>query len=146
AVVVVSFGADFLETWLSPIDYAHGFVRGHSYDGGRRGRLIWVGPHQPLTGMNADEWVPCRPGTEHLVALALASLVGGGSAGGVDVQTAAEAADVSPERLRQIANAFNNGGRSLAVGPGVSSSHTAAVEVARGVALLNQAAGNIGRT
>jgi molybdopterin-containing oxidoreductase family iron-sulfur binding subunit len=152
ADVVITFGADFLETWLSPIDYAHGYVRGHAYDGGRRGRLISVGPHQSLTGMNADEWVPCRPGTEHLVALALARLVanGTGVAAGaaalVDVDQAAQAADVSPERLRQIAAAFSNGGRSLAVGPGIASSHAAAVDVARGVALLNQAAGNVGNT
>jgi anaerobic selenocysteine-containing dehydrogenase/Fe-S-cluster-containing dehydrogenase component len=144
AEVVVTFGADFLETWLSPVDYAHGYTRGHAYDGGRRGRMIHVGPHQSLTGMNADEWLACRPGTEHLVALALAQIVGG--AGGVDPAQVATAADVPLERLQQVAAAFGNGGRSLAVGPGVASSHAAAVEVARGVALLNQAAGNIGST
>src|SRR5690606_3596996 len=75
ADVVISFGADFLETWLSPIDYAHGWVQSHAYSQGRKGHMVWVGPHQSLTGMNADEWLPSRPGTEHLVALAIARLM-----------------------------------------------------------------------
>ncbi|HSH67110.1 MAG TPA: molybdopterin-dependent oxidoreductase, partial [Bacteroidia bacterium] len=54
ADVVISFGADFLETWLSPVDYASRWVRSHAYSQGRKGHMVWVGPHQPLTGMNAD--------------------------------------------------------------------------------------------
>src|SRR5512139_3046876 len=30
ADVVLSFGADFLETWGSPVDYAHGWVQSHA--------------------------------------------------------------------------------------------------------------------
>jgi molybdopterin-containing oxidoreductase family iron-sulfur binding subunit len=37
ADVVVTFGADFLETWVSPVDYAYGFVQSHAYNQGRRG-------------------------------------------------------------------------------------------------------------
>jgi anaerobic selenocysteine-containing dehydrogenase/Fe-S-cluster-containing dehydrogenase component len=155
AEVVISFGADFLETWLSPVDYAHGFVQGRAYSQGRRGKMIFVGPHQSLTGMNADEWIPARPGTEHLVALAIARLIAdnGGQAGAaagmlgnVDVARAAEQAGVSPERLRQAAADFAANGRSLAVGPGIASTHTAATAVAAAVAILNQVAGNVGRT
>jgi anaerobic selenocysteine-containing dehydrogenase/Fe-S-cluster-containing dehydrogenase component len=155
AEVVITFGADFLETWLSPVDYAHGFVQGRAYSQGRRGKLITVGPHQSLTGMNADEWVPARPGTEHLVALAIARLMtdNGAPAGaaaamlaGVDVANAAERAGVSPERLRQIAHDFAANGRSLAVGPGIAASHSAATAVAAAVAVLNQVAGNVGNT
>ncbi len=36
AEVVASFGADFMETWGSPVDYSHGFVEGHAFDGRRR--------------------------------------------------------------------------------------------------------------
>ena len=155
ADVVISFGADFLETWLSPIDYAHGFVQAHALNGERRGRLVSVSPHQSLTDMNADDWLPVRPGTEHLVALALARIIAdsGGNAGAaaellrsVNVEQNAQAAAVSPERLRQVATAFANGGRSLAAGPGVSSMHAGATAVAAAVAVLNQVAGNIGTT
>ena len=155
ADVVITFGADFMETWLSPIDYAHGFVQARAYSQGRRGKLISVGPHQSLTGLNADEWVAARPGTEHLIALAIARLIadGGaptGSAAGVlatvDVANAAQRAGVSVERLRQIARDFALNGRSLAVGPGVATTHAAATAVAAAVAVLNQVAGNVGRT
>jgi molybdopterin-containing oxidoreductase family iron-sulfur binding subunit len=155
ADVVLTFGADFLETWISPVDYAHGFVQGRAYAQGRRGRLISIAPHQSLTDMNADEWIPVRPGTEQMVALALARLIadGGGQPGGaavrlatVDVAQVAQASDVSEERLREVAREFANGGRSLAVGPGVSSSHAAATALAAAVAVLNSVAGNLGRT
>jgi anaerobic selenocysteine-containing dehydrogenase/Fe-S-cluster-containing dehydrogenase component len=156
ADVVITFGADFMETWLSPVDYAHGFGKAHAYNQGRRGRLISVTPHQSLTDMNADEWLACRPGTEHLVALALARAVverGGGDAGAaapllqnVDIEVAAEQAGVSADRLHAAAREFARGGRSLAVGPGVATSHAAATSLAAAVALLNQVAGNIGTT
>jgi len=155
AEVVLTFGADFMETWLSPIDHAHGFVQSHAYDQGRRGRLISIAPHQSLTDMNADEWLAVRPGTEHLVALALARVLvdggagAGGAAGllaGVDVDANAQAAGIAAERVREIASAFANGGRSLAVGPGIASMHGAATAVAASVAVLNSVAGNVGRT
>ncbi|MEJ2215006.1 MAG: 4Fe-4S dicluster domain-containing protein [Gemmatimonadota bacterium] len=155
AEVVVSFGADFMETWLSPVDYAHGYVQAHAFNAGRRGRFIAVTPHQSLTDLNADDWLPVVPGTEHLVALAMARAVvdATGRSGAVarlledvDVDAAAEAAGIDAQRIRDVAELFDRGGRSLAVGPGVSSSHGAATEVAVAVALLNHVAGNVGRT
>ncbi|CAN5888043.1 TAT-variant-translocated molybdopterin oxidoreductase [soil metagenome] len=155
AEVVITFGADFMETWLSPVDYSHGFVQGRAYSQGRRGKMISITPHQSLTDLNADEWVPARPGTEHLVALAIARLIvdNGGQAGfagqllaTIDVGDVAQRAGVSPERLRQIAQDFNANGRSLAVGPGIASQHSAATAVAAAVAVLNQVAGNVGTT
>ena len=155
AETVITFGADFLETWVSPLNYSTEFVRGHAYDAGRRGHLISVTPHQSLTDMNADEWLAIVPGTEHLVALALARMLmesgrdGGGAAGllaNVNVEAFAQAAGTSSERLRQIAQRFDRGGSSLAVGPGVASSHRAATQLAAAVAVLNAVAGNIGRT
>src|SRR5690606_2815895 len=52
ADVLVSFGADFLETWGSPVDYAWQFAQMHSVRDGRRGKFVWIGPHRPLTGVN----------------------------------------------------------------------------------------------
>lgn len=155
AEVVITFGADFLETWGSPVDQMHGWVQAHAYDAGRRGRMISVTPHQSLTDMNADEWLPIRPGTEHLVASALARLIvdagafAGGAAAflaGVDVEANAQAAGVSAEKLRGLAAEFANGGRSLAVGPGVANQHERATSVAAAVAVLNAVAGNVGHT
>ncbi len=71
ADVLVGFGADFLETWLSPVSYARQFKSMHRMRQGRKGLFFHVASFQSLTGANADAWVPCRPETETLVALAL---------------------------------------------------------------------------
>ena len=150
AEVVLTFGADFMETWVSPIDYQSGWVASHGYKQGNRGKLISVTPHQSLTDLNADEWLNIRPGTEHIAALAIARLIGGShaalSAPETEVNAAAQTCGVPAARLQSIARDFARNGRSLAVGPGISSSHRAGTAVAAAVAILNQAAGNIGST
>ncbi|MGD8251197.1 MAG: 4Fe-4S dicluster domain-containing protein [Desulfobacterales bacterium] len=69
--LLVSFGADFLETWLSPVEYARKFKAMHRLNDGRKGVFFHVGSYQGLTGTNADRWVSCRPGGEVVVALGL---------------------------------------------------------------------------
>ena len=71
ADVLVSFGADFLETWLSPVEYAHKFKAMHALKNGRKIPFYHLSPIQSLTGANADYWVPCNPGSEYIVALGL---------------------------------------------------------------------------
>jgi molybdopterin-containing oxidoreductase family iron-sulfur binding subunit len=71
ADLVLSFGADFLETWLSPVEYALKFKRMHAVRHGAKGLFFQVSPYQGLTGANADYWMACAPGTEALVALGL---------------------------------------------------------------------------
>lgn len=68
---LLSFGADFLETWLSPVSYAHQFKMMHGVRGHEKGRFFHIGPYQSLTAANADQWIACRPGTEHYLALGL---------------------------------------------------------------------------
>ncbi len=70
--VLISFGADFLETWLSPVEYARRFKAMHAVSAnGRKGIFYCVAPFQSLTGANADRWLACHPGSEAVVALAL---------------------------------------------------------------------------
>jgi molybdopterin-containing oxidoreductase family iron-sulfur binding subunit len=68
---IVSLGADFLDTWLSPVEYARRFKQGHAITDGAKGMLVQVSPHQNVTGANADRWIPCRPGGEAAIALGL---------------------------------------------------------------------------
>lgn len=72
ADALVSFGADFLETWLSPVEYTRKFKMMHSSADGKRGTFIHVSPYQSLTGANADLWLSCAPGGEAVIALGLA--------------------------------------------------------------------------
>src|SRR5690606_31031604 len=43
ANVLVSFGADFLETWGSPVEYSWQFAQMRAYRNGSRGKFVWVG-------------------------------------------------------------------------------------------------------
>jgi molybdopterin-containing oxidoreductase family iron-sulfur binding subunit len=71
ADILVSFGADFLETWLSPVEYAHKFKAMHALKNGQKVPFYQLSPVQSLTGANADYWVPCTPGSESVIALGL---------------------------------------------------------------------------
>ena len=71
ADVLVAFGAEFLETWLSPVEYAWKFKAMHAARGAEKGLFFLVSPFQTLTGANADHWLACAPGTEAVVALGL---------------------------------------------------------------------------
>src|SRR4051812_24307878 len=118
---VLSFGADFLETWLSPVEYHRGFAAMHGFAGGKMGRVVYVDPRMNLTGMNADEWVAPNPGTEGAVALAIANVIardhsGGGMTGSIrpllgphapaDVATRS---GVSVEVIERLAREFAQG-------------------------------------
>ncbi len=71
ADVLVSFGADFMETWLSPVEYARKFKKMHAFTDGEKGVFFSIGPFQSLTSANADLWIGCHPGGEAAVALGL---------------------------------------------------------------------------
>jgi menaquinone reductase, molybdopterin-binding-like subunit len=72
---LLSFGSDFLESHWSPVQalsaYGH-FRRGRPE---QRGRLVQIEPRLSVTGIKADEWIPTRPGTEGLIALAIANMI-----------------------------------------------------------------------
>lgn len=72
---LVSFGADLLGTWNSPV--AQGFAYGAMRQGrpGNRGKFVQIEARVSQTGGNADEWVPCRPGTEGDLALGFAHVI-----------------------------------------------------------------------
>ena len=71
ADLLISFGADFLETWLSPVAYAGQFKKMHGYADGAKGFFFHISPYRSLTGANADKWISCNPGSETVIALGL---------------------------------------------------------------------------
>ena len=72
---VISFGADFLGTWNSPVAQAIGYGRMRNGRQGLRGKLVQVEPRLSQTGASADEWIPSPGGTEGILALSLASVI-----------------------------------------------------------------------
>ncbi len=155
AEVVLSFGADFLETWLSNVGYTRGFARMHAFRDGRAGTFIHVEPRQSLTAANADEWVRNAPGTEALVALAvlrvmvdegLADRRFGEAVARLDVKAASEQSGVPVATIKRIAQVFARGKPGLAVGGGVAVTGSNATATQVAINLLNAAAGNVGKT
>jgi anaerobic selenocysteine-containing dehydrogenase/Fe-S-cluster-containing dehydrogenase component len=156
ADLVVSFGADFLETWLSPVEYTRGFARAAGVDEEyRKARFVFLSPRLSLTGQNADEWVPLEPGSEAVVALAMAHVLvrQGASAGpfgdllqAYSPEAAAEAAGIPAETVEELAGAFAAAEAPLAVGPGVAGRGANATAANLAVLVLNAVAGSVGRT
>jgi len=155
AEVVLSFGADFLETWLSNVGHARGFGRMHAFRDGRAGTFIHVEPRQSLTASNADEWLRNAPGTEGMLALAvLKVMVAEGLAdrrfaetvAKVDVTRVADQSGVPVERIKHVAEVFGHARPGLAVGGGVAVSGGNATDTLVAINLLNAAAGNVGKT
>jgi anaerobic selenocysteine-containing dehydrogenase len=72
---VISFGADFLGTWNSPVAQNVAYGKMRQGRPGIRGKFVQVESRMSLTGANADEWVPTRPGTEGVLALGLAHAI-----------------------------------------------------------------------
>ena len=72
---VLSFGADFLGTWNSPVSQNVGYGLMRQGRRGIRGAFAQVESRMSQTGASADEWVPVRPGTEGVLALGIANVI-----------------------------------------------------------------------
>lgn len=152
AQVVLSFGANFLETWLSPVSYTRGFVGLREAETKIRGTLLQFEARMSATGAKADVWVPLRPGTEALVALAIGKLaaeVRGGSMprvfSSVDPLEAAEKAGVEFEALEHVAQLVANSAGVLAIPGGAALGQSNGLAVAEAVLALNAFADNLGK-
>lgn len=72
---LLSFGADFLGTWNSPVAQAMGYGAMRQGRPGRRGKFVQVESRMSQTGANADDWIPALPGSEGALALGLAHVI-----------------------------------------------------------------------
>jgi len=154
--LLLSFGYDFVETGSSPVEHNKGLARMSAVDDEThaKGAFVFLGPRLSLTGLNADEWIPIRPGSEAAVALGMASAIAGPDAAGpyanllqaYSPASAAQAAGVSVEAIEELARRFATAGPSLALGPGVGAHHRNATAANLAVMILNHVAGNVGRT
>jgi anaerobic selenocysteine-containing dehydrogenase len=152
ADVTLSFGANFLETYLSPMAYSRGFAQMRRGKTGQRGYLVQFEPRLSQTAASADEWVPVAPGSEGLVALALGRLVAeilGGAIPNayleVDIENVASASGVSVADLQRLANIFATAAHPLAIPGGSASGSSNGLEATQAVLALNALVGNLGK-
>jgi len=152
ADVTFSFGANFLETWLSPVAFTRDFSNMRRSTVHGRGYLVHFEARMSQTASKADEWIPIKPGTEGLVALAigrLAAEVRGGTLpkvfADVDVEAAAKASGVSMEKLQHLAELFAKANTALAIPGGAALGQSNGLETAESVLALNALVGGLGR-
>ena len=69
---VLSFGANLLEGWGSPVSAMRAFGQWRNSGSGRRSKCTLVSPRMSVTAAKADEWVALKPGTEAALALGIA--------------------------------------------------------------------------
>jgi molybdopterin-containing oxidoreductase family iron-sulfur binding subunit len=155
AKYIVSFGADFLETWPGAIEHARGFAQSHGFTRREVARFVYLAPRMDLTGLNADQWHAIRPGSEAALALAMANVISGERGGNpglrsalaaFTVDAAAQATGLAAAAIERIAREFGAARPSLAVAGGVGNQHAGAIEVCAAVNILNFVAGNVGET
>jgi molybdopterin-containing oxidoreductase family iron-sulfur binding subunit len=79
AKVIVSLGADFLGTWLSPVEFAKGYSKGRKIDekNPSMSKHYQFESHLSMTGSNADERFTHRPSEAGAVALDLLNAING---------------------------------------------------------------------
>ena len=161
---VISFGADFLGTWNSPVAQSAAFGDMRQGRPGIRGKLVQCEPRMSPTGACADEWVPVRPGTEGMLALGLAhvilsaklrpsdaagragSLIDGWS-GGLQGYTPAEVekqTGVGAARLERLAREFADEAPAVAIVGGAPLAQTNGLFQALAINALNALVGKVG--
>jgi anaerobic selenocysteine-containing dehydrogenase len=128
ADVVLSFGANFLGTWLSSVRYGVEFGGFRGQPLGKRGFLAQLEPRMSINGTVADQWLPIRADTQAVVARALVKIIAEEGFGPpervelaksladeVDVGQVAAASELTAETLEQLARVFAEGNRPLAI-------------------------------
>ena len=68
---ILSFGADFLESWISNVEFAWQFSEMHHRPPDYGGEMVYIGPRLSMTAANADHFVQIPAGQEYRAALAI---------------------------------------------------------------------------
>ena len=169
--VLLSFGADFLSTWVSPTRWSRGYGEFRQGEGRERGTLYQVDPRFSMTAASADRWLPIKPGWEGHLALSLAHVIisEGLQGPGVDISALIDGEGASaldrfrPEAMagrvflpgmseqeaidtiRNLAREFAAGrNSSLAIGGGSAGAHTNGLFNLEAIYALNYLVGSVG--
>jgi molybdopterin-containing oxidoreductase family iron-sulfur binding subunit len=157
AKVVVSFGADFLGAWVSPVHFTQQYAKfrkGTRPEG--RGILVQIEPKMTLTGANADRWIAVRPGTEGMFAMALINALGNAGLN-LPADIAAAVKEYTPERIEvdtgvsfelinKLAKLLKENSPSLVLVGNMVEGYEHGSQNAAAIALLNFVLGNVGKT
>lgn len=163
---LLSFGADFVESHLSPVQYGSAFGRMRQGRDTVRGHFTYVGGRLSLTAASADRWMPARPGSEGTLALGMARLILAESlhdnaslaANGLSAERlaqrlspytlsrVAEETGLPQKAIAEVAREFATTRPSLAMAGEIVSFQSNGKEAIRAIQLLNVIAGNLNKT
>ncbi|MCO4293447.1 TAT-variant-translocated molybdopterin oxidoreductase [Solitalea sp. MAHUQ-68] len=142
ASVIVSFGADFLGTWISPVEFTRQYVSQrnakHLKETKSMSRHIQFETEMSLTGSNADVRIPVRPSQSGLALIGLyngvAKLAGAQT---FNVETPEFAGNIISKTAKEL---WENKGKSLVV----AGSNDVSTQIL--VNAINALLGNYGST
>ena len=155
ASYLLSFGVDFLETWLSPNEYTSRFEKMHSIKGNSKGKFVQVEPKLTLTGAKADDWVPAKPSTNLYLALGIINYIKSNRLNKKSVpktftnlsdftlQRTSDLTGISKESIEKIANEFAASESALAIAGGIAASGDDQLKTVIAVNLLNYITNNL---
>src|SRR5829696_4729900 len=153
ADLVLSFGANFLETCLSPVAYNREFAKMRRGNPKRRGHFIQFESRMSQTAAKADEWIPLVPGTEGMVALAIGRLVAEAKGGAipnafatVNLEEVASAAGLKLETLEHVAQLVAEAASPIAVPGGSALGLSNGLFTAEAVLAFNALTDNFGKS
>lgn len=158
AQVILSLGADFLETWRSPVEYSRQYAALRTPKRGVQddhaiGLAYYVGPRMSLTAAKSDRYFPCAPGAEAAIALAvLRSMNDQGSIKNApdpallkrfltpfDPAAVEQQTKFTARNIERIAKGFGDASSALAIAGGTEvATHIAAYIINASVGSLNQ--------
>lgn len=94
---VVSFGTPLLEGWGAPVAARAAFVKWRADEA----KLVQVDTRCSVTASQADQWIACKPGTEGLLALAMAKAIIDAGKAAVSAPALADG-NFAPEKVAEI--------------------------------------------
>jgi len=168
---ILSFGADFLSTWVSPTRFGRGYGEFRQGEHRDRGMFYQIDSRFSMTAANADKWLPVRPGWEGYIALSLAQVIVAEElqADGVDVasllggsrdilnafrpEVVAPLAGLTPEMtggdpvefLKDLARKFAASQPSMAIGGGSAGAQSNGLFNLEAIYALNHLVGSAGK-
>ena len=158
ADVILSFGANLLESWMSPVAQSVAYGSMRQAERGGRGLLVQFEPRLSATAASADEWIPLKPGAEGYVALAIGRIIVEERLGhvgshrshavlyqNVDVREMSAASEVPLETLHRIASAFADADRAVAIPGGCLSGQRNGFSSMLAVQALNLVVAQLGK-
>lgn len=163
ASYVLSLGAHFLDNWTSPVKQSIAYEQLRDRELGNKGERGWLvhfEPRMSLTGANADEWFPIKPGSEGLIALGIAHIIVNESLQNPEVgeieswksvlaeykpEVVAERSGVSKKMLAAVARDFAAAAAPVALCGGSATAQQGGVLNAVATNTLNYLVGSVGR-